>query len=219
MYNSNIPPNQELPSTGRLIKSTIIAALVAGAILITLILPAEYGIDPTGIGKALGLKDMGEIKVSLAKELAIENTAANQTKEEAIEAKKKAIAKLVKETKAKAETKTEANSKVENLSDKMTLTLAPGEGKEIKVSMAKAKAVQYSWHTSGGKVNFDVHGDSKKLRINYHNYSKGSGKSSEGTLTADFDGSHGWFWRNRTSETLTITLFTKGEYTDIKVVN
>ena len=44
-----------LPSLSQLIKATAAALIVAGAILITTVLPAEHGIDPTGIGKALGL--------------------------------------------------------------------------------------------------------------------------------------------------------------------
>ncbi|MBT4769995.1 MAG: transmembrane anchor protein, partial [Rhodospirillaceae bacterium] len=65
MYNKNIPSNLDIPSTGKLIKSTVLAAITAGALLVTVVLPAEYGIDPTGIGNAIGLKKMGEIKVSL----------------------------------------------------------------------------------------------------------------------------------------------------------
>lgn len=68
MYNTDLPTRAELPSTGKLLRSTVVAALVATTLLITTILPAEYGIDPTGIGRALGLTQMGEIKVSLAAE-------------------------------------------------------------------------------------------------------------------------------------------------------
>ena len=56
MYNSNNPEDSELPSTSKLIKSTILAAVVAGVLLVTVVMPAEYGIDPTGIGNAIGLK-------------------------------------------------------------------------------------------------------------------------------------------------------------------
>ena len=84
--------------------------------------------------------------------------------------------------------------------------------------MGKGNKVQYAWSTNGGKANFDVHADSKTLGIDYHQYSKGSSQSEQGTLEAAFDGSHGWFWRNRTSNPITITLKTKGEYTDIKQV-
>ena len=34
---------------------TLLAALTAGVILVTMVLPAEFGVDPTGVGKALGL--------------------------------------------------------------------------------------------------------------------------------------------------------------------
>ena len=33
-----------------------------------MVLPAEYNIDPTGVGRALGLTQMGEIKTQLARE-------------------------------------------------------------------------------------------------------------------------------------------------------
>ena len=40
-------------------------------------------------------------------------------------------------------------------------------------------------------------------------------QTKTGELVAAFDGSHGWFWRNRTTIPVTITLKTKGEYTEI----
>jgi len=98
----------------------------------------------------------------------------------------------------------------------MQVTLAPGEGTEIKVTLAKGKTVTYSWQSSGGPANFDVHGDSVALNIEYQSYSRGAEQRSEGVLEAAFDGNHGWFWRNRTPETITVTLQTRGEYTDIK---
>ena len=56
MYNSNVPADRELPSTRKLLKSTALAVLVACVLLVTVVMPAEYGIDPTGIGNVLGLK-------------------------------------------------------------------------------------------------------------------------------------------------------------------
>jgi len=44
-------------------------------LLLTTVLPAEYGIDPTGAGRVLGLTQMGEIKVRLAREAAADATA------------------------------------------------------------------------------------------------------------------------------------------------
>ncbi|MCY7317730.1 MAG: transmembrane anchor protein, partial [Ramlibacter sp.] len=64
MNNTAMPSLQELPSTARLLRSTGIAMLVALLLLVTAVMPAEYGIDPTGIGRLLGLQAMGEIKSS-----------------------------------------------------------------------------------------------------------------------------------------------------------
>jgi hypothetical protein len=199
MHNSNIPSSRELPSSAKLIKSTIIAAITAVFLLVTVVLPAEYGVDPTGIGNAIGLKRMGEIKVSLAAEAAADELNAMVAQV--------AVAEPV--TMEKPESATAR-------SDTMQVTLAPDQGTEIKVAMAEGDSVNYQWSSSGGKANFDVHGDSRKLKISYHAYEKGAEVEKQGVLVAAFDGSHGWFWRNRTSETITVTLTTQGDYTDIK---
>lgn len=64
-----VAPVLNVPATpGGLIRSTLIAAGAAGAILVLFWLPAEYGIDPTGVGALTGLTEMGEIKQQLAAE-------------------------------------------------------------------------------------------------------------------------------------------------------
>lgn len=62
MYNTEIPSRAELPASKQLLRSTLIAASVAGALLYTIVLPAEYGIDPTGIGALTGFVEVGEMK-------------------------------------------------------------------------------------------------------------------------------------------------------------
>ncbi|EOG7748906.1 hypothetical protein ACLIOC_003241 [Vibrio cholerae] len=68
MYNTDMPNRAELPTTKQLVRSTFIALGTAIVLLITVILPAEYALDPTGMGRALGLTEMGEIKAQLAQE-------------------------------------------------------------------------------------------------------------------------------------------------------
>ena len=63
-------------TTGGLIRSTLLAAGAAGAILVLFWLPAEYGIDPTGVGGLTGLTEMGEIKQQLAAEAEADAQAA-----------------------------------------------------------------------------------------------------------------------------------------------
>ena len=43
------------PTRRSIFIGTVLAALVATAILVTIVLPVEYGIDPTGLGSSLGL--------------------------------------------------------------------------------------------------------------------------------------------------------------------
>ncbi|EGG94960.1 hypothetical protein IMCC1989_2072 [gamma proteobacterium IMCC1989] len=168
-------------------------------------MPAEYGIDPTRIGEAIGLKRMGEIRISLETEAA-DTAKAEQPSVAIVASEKPTIVENV------AITKTDS---VTSQNHEITFTLAPDEGTEVKVTMIKGAKVNYIWETNGGKSNFDVHGDSKELKIKYHPYYKGTDSKREGTLEAAFDGGHGWFWRNRTKQSLTITIKTDGEYTDI----
>jgi hypothetical protein len=99
----------------------------------------------------------------------------------------------------------------------MSVTLKPGEGAEVKLEMSKGAKVSYEWITAGGTVNHDTHGDSPQVK--YHGYSKGQQvEQDSGELIAVFDGKHGWFWRNRGSADVTVTLKTNGVYRSIKRV-
>ncbi len=213
MYNSNIPTDRELPSNRKLIKSTISAAVVAAVLLITTVLPAEYGIDPIGIGQAIGLKKMGEIKVSLGQEAsAVVNEEIPKSTTE-----KKKLEQPVEVTVAGV-TPIRQEPEKQIAKETLSVTLKPDQAAEVKTKMRKNQLLSYKWSTDGGQANFDVHGDSKKLNISYHNYEKGSKEAKEGTITAAFDGSHGWFWRNRTSKTLNIVIEVSGEFDGLQRV-
>ncbi|HYE50643.1 MAG TPA: hypothetical protein VEB20_13705 [Azospirillaceae bacterium] len=69
----------DLPTARQLVRSTLVALAVAALLLVTVVLPAEYGIDPTGIGRLTGLAEMGEIKSQLAEEAEADRAAAAGT--------------------------------------------------------------------------------------------------------------------------------------------
>jgi hypothetical protein len=191
----------------------LLSATTAAALLITVVLPAEYGIDPTGVGNALGLKKMGEIKQSLAAEAMQEQSKSTTP-----------TAQLTQQTNGQAPSvelemvAPETSQELRN--DQLSITLKPGEATEVKLAMKKGAKVNYSWRSEGGLVNVDAHGDPINPPANfYHGYGKEkqiSGK--EGVLEAAFDGKHGWFWRNRSDANVTITLKTSGDYQSIKKV-
>ena len=65
MLDIRKPELAELPSLARLRRATVVAAVGAVLILVAVVLPAEYGIDPSGAGPVLGLTEMGEIRREL----------------------------------------------------------------------------------------------------------------------------------------------------------
>ncbi len=221
MYNSDIPSRAELPSTRQLIRSTIIAAVFAVVLLYTVVLPSEYGVDPTGIGRALGLTEMGEIKTRLAQEAA-EDEAATKAANAAPAAggapspaavTPPAAAVAASAIPAAASTAS-APAAASPWRDEMTFTLIPGQGTEIKMKMKEGEKALFAWTVQGGVVNFDTHGDALGKSISYE---KGRAVASDdGELVAAFTGNHGWFWRNRGQADVTVVLKTGGEYGGIQ---
>jgi hypothetical protein len=212
MYNSDTPTRAELPTSAQLLKSTAIAIVSAGAILVAVVLPSEYGIDPTGAGRMLGLAEMGEIKTQLADEAEADRLRDTQTTPQPVRVAPDQESSLLRSILAEFVVGSAAAQ--EARSDEMSITLKPGEGAEIKLMMATGATANYAWSANGAKVNFDTHGDGGGESISYE---KGRGVAKdEGVLEAAFDGNHGWFWRNRTDADVTVTLKTSGAYTDIK---
>jgi len=223
MYNTDIPTRAELPTSKRLLRSTVIAIAAAAAILVTVVLPAEYAIDPTGIGRALGLAEMGEIKAQLAREAeadrAIDAPAPAQPAAPAStgpDQQSSLLGRIVAQVligPAAAQTAPAPRN------DAMSITLKPGQGAEIKLQMRKGAKTKFAWTATGGVVNFDTHGEPDSAPSSTHSYKKGRGVATdEGVLEAAFDGNHGWFWRNRTKGDVTVTLRTSGDYLAIKRV-
>ena len=213
MYNTELPNRAELPTSPQLIRSTVIALVTAGVLLTTAVLPAEYGIDPTGIGNALGLKKMGEIKTTLAREAAGEAQRSPPPADAAPSA-----ANTTSKTQAAASPS--PTPEPTGKTDEVTVSLKPGQAAEVKLDMRKGAKVTYEWTVRGGTVNVDAHGDPLNPPAGfYHGYGKGRQMSRDaGVLQAAFDGKHGWYWRNRSSSAVTVTLSTNGQYTAIKRV-
>jgi len=220
MYNEDIPTRAELPTSRQLIRSTIIAIASAMAILVTVILPAEYAIDPTGIGGALGLGVMGEIKQQLAKEAEEDRLREQQSpsptqpdnnlNSDQQSSLFDATIALLFVSPAAAQTVTP------DWREEISITLTPGQGAEVKLAMKEGAIAQFTWKVEGGKANFDLHGDGGGKSISYE---KGRGvPGDEGTLKAAFNGNHGWFWRNRGKQDITVILKVKGDYIEMKRV-
>ena len=216
MFNTPLPTVNELPSTRKLVRSTVIALLTAVGLLVTVVMPSEYAIDPTGVGRALGLTQMGELKIILAQEALADAAPPQAAAPAPAPAPTPQVAQVQPIAKPVAQPASTTTSALKT--NQMSVTLKPGEGTEIKLEVLKGKSVSYEWTAVGGPVNFDTHGEPYNGEKGYfHSYSKGKQvKSDKGEFTAIFDGTHGWFWRNRSNNDVTIALKTNGDYLSVK---
>jgi hypothetical protein len=223
MYNTDIPNREELPSTPRLIRSTIIAAIVALLLLVSVVMPAEYALDPTGAGQLLGLTEMGEIKEQLVEEAAADAAAQMVAVQPSAEQTAPTVAKPVQETASAPEPElapaeedpaSEPTPAEPQWQDEVRVVLTPGEGTEFKLTMEEGATARFSWVSEGGPINFDTHGDGSGQNISYE---KGRGvPADEGKLVAAFTGNHGWFFRNRNDNNITLVLRTGGDYGELR---
>ena len=166
------------------------AILAAGVILVTIVLPAEYGADPLGTGARLGLLELGVVgqQVDALEKTASSTTAANQT------------ATLVGQSGPFT-------------SETVEFALAPREGIEYKYRLDRGESLLYSWKASAA-VNYELHAEPDGAPRGYaQSYEKRDATpQASGTLTAPFSGIHGWFWENTTDQPVTVTLKSAGFY-------
>ena len=197
MYNSKDPDLNELPTSAQLVRSTLLALVGAAVLLVTVVLPAEYGIDPTGVGDVLGLKRMGEIKTQLAEEASTD----------AVDDASSAAAPSVPVPDSFL-------GDPGDWRDRTEVAIAPDEAIELKLVMSEGDRAEFEWVAEGGALNFNLHADGSGQSVEYD---KGRAVSNDADeLVAAFDGHHGWFWRNRTANPVLLTLRTRGVYSEIK---
>jgi hypothetical protein len=182
MFNAEPPSQSELPTTDRLIRSTLLAFIGACVLLVLFVLPAEYGIDPTGIGGKIGLTQMAH--------------AGGNTGNQSLEI---------------------VSTPTGDWRDEVSVTIDGYGQLELKLSMQQGETATYEWETTGGTLDSDMHGDGASDKFISYREAK-SEKQNHGNLTAGFDGTHGWYWQNKGRKKVTVTLRTRGTYSDIKRV-
>jgi hypothetical protein len=97
--------------------------------------------------------------------------------------------------------------------DSITITIPARGDKEYKLHLAEGATFQYAWQTDGEGLFFDFHGEpSGDTTGFFQSFEKDTDSQSSGHLTASFNGTHGWYWKNSTRSPVTITLKVKGDY-------
>lgn len=160
------------------------AAIVAAAALVVFVLPAEYGIDPTGAGKALGLTKLAE---------------PGMNEEQIRGAKRTGVLTL-----------SDQPSQRRQWDDEWQITLAPYEGIELKYTLDQGSAIDFEWQATD-TVEYDMHSHPFEGGTEMtESYAVDDGSRMQGRYVAAFTGLHGWYWQNRTLESVTVTVRAAG---------
>lgn len=166
--------------------------LVASAILVGAVLPAEYHIDPLGVGRAIGL-----MQLSRPKEVEVALPPAGASS---------AIAHFYP---------------VEFRSDVVDIPLAAAgdadhrDQLEWKVRMQSGDTLVYSWSVTAPPDQFysDFHSESDPAPdVKLLTYKKGMGAGANGSMVAQFDGIHGWYVQNQSESPVVMRVKLSGFY-------
>jgi hypothetical protein len=164
------------------------ALLMAGLILVGAVLPAEFGVDPLGVGRRLGLLAIGEVQKQLT---AFEATRA---------ASASGVATVTPQEHAYQH-------------ETVEFTIGPRDSIEYKYRLDKGEALLYSWKATG-PLNEELHAEPDGAPAGYaESFEKKNGvATASGTLTSPFSGIHGWYWENIGDVEVTVTLSAAGFY-------
>ena len=204
--NDPISPFESTPPSAKRLYASI-AAAIAGAIvlLVLFVLPAEYGVDPTGLGARMGLTAIHEPGRTLK---VVDVIGGNEKYREVkvpdpgdpVPLPNPAVVQIKN---ADFSTKT------------VTITLGVDQQTEIKAALDAAQVILYTWH-SDGEVYTDFHGHEPGAGKEFVRYEEQqTGHEGRGSLVAPFNGEHGWFWLNLSEKPVTIALTITGYYRDI----
>jgi hypothetical protein len=190
----NEPPSpsapQPNPSTQALAKTIALTLVVAGVLLVTVIVPAEYGIDPLGTGEALGLSALSGQATALESVPPPQGTKQAPTQEGAF-----------------------ALYPEEYKFDSREFILGPYEYVEYKYHLEQGATMLFSWRANGDVIH-DLHGVPDGAPSSAEqSFDKRGRRRADGTFAAPFSGIHGWYWENPGGDTITVRVTTAGFYT------
>ncbi len=189
-------------STRKLVTATVIAIISSAVLMVAVVLPSEFGKDPFGTGRLLGLTSLGESKHAASEPVQVATTSST-TESKTAEAIESTASTTVADSAGREDT--------------LSIELKPGRGAEIKATMQVGQQMKFAWKTNGAVVYFDFHGDEFNAPKDvFTSYLEGEKNQHNGEFTAKFAGVHGWYWKNRSQEPIKIELKTSGNYEQIR---
>jgi hypothetical protein len=172
----------QAPGGKRLLAATAIALAVALVVLLAAVLPAEYGLDPLGTGKALGLTALYDADSGDDAATPPANAEGDATP----------LPRVYK-------------------TESTTFTLGAGQAFEYKYRIERGGGLVYAWSATA-PMKYELHGDPDGIGAQVVSYEKGQADFASGSLIVSASGIHGWYWENVGGNEATITLTSAGFY-------
>jgi len=208
MSESGSGPRSIQSSPQRLWLGALAAFVAAAVVLVTAILPAEYGIDPTGIGGVFGLTAMTE---PAGRTFEITDVIGGNQELRLVEIPDFGEPVPLPNPAIHQEADTAPQTRM------MTVTIPAEAETEIKTVLTEGKVILYSWSVDRGDIYSDFHGHdpavSSEFWVRYREHQESAG--GNGSLVASFNGEHGWYWLNYNEYPVTVTLTVIGYFDDI----
>jgi hypothetical protein len=189
-------PSPAMPTRSGLLWRLLVSAVVGAFIVICVVMPAEYRKDPTGFGRLTGLLELTTPKVATP----------------------------VPSTESTPAEPATADGVVSRYYDKpfrtetIKVPLGPDGEIEYKATMKAGQSIVYSWEVDRGSVYYDFHGEPADPKQSKRYKEVQETKSENGVFVAPFDGKHGWYWLNLSSDNIVVTLKISGFYESHGVV-
>lgn len=204
----NTSPFETQPPAGkRLWRSVALALAGALIILVLIVLPAEYNVDPTGVGGVLGLTALNK----QTRTLQIQDVIGGNESYREVEVPDP------RDPIPLPNPSVFQDKAMPPRSESKSIRLQPGEATEIKTVLDAGQVVLYDWQASGGEVYTDFHGHEPDAGddawVRYEEQQ--SGERGNGSLVAPFAGEHGWYWLNISEHPVDIVVNVSGYYADL----
>lgn len=208
-------PEAGAPTRSALGKSVLWTAIGALVVTVLFVLPAEYRVDPTGLGEKIGLMRLAAVA---APDVDLEPRM--------VEGSFPAVSPDDPFDFYEPDTLGDPFSRSQGADFKtasMTIALEEFEQVEVKALMKQGDALVYSWKlVEGETVYTDFHADPQNTEgfpeLYWIRYRESEDASSSGSLVAPFDGNHGWYWLNIEENPVTIELEVRGYYESIEEI-
>jgi hypothetical protein len=193
--------DQRKQSVSALVIVSAATSMLTALLLFAFVLPAYYGIDPTGWGEKLGITN------------ARTQTGAVNVENKTQPPLQTAAQMVIAGNPAPLATAPQADDPLAERQDTVELVIPPKQSLDYRLAMERDYELDYHWTANGKAVSTELRGEPKDGKTPSLTFSTlKNSTTGKGFFIIPFNGKFGWHWQNKTNQPVTIRLHTKGTY-------